>query len=71
MSDAGTFAYALRIPDGTTPGDYGITAMPDGLDWCDDTGKNNRLDSAAIGIEGIAAVRASCAIPRVGFHITE
>ena len=70
MSDAGSFAYGLLIPEGTKPGDYGITAMPDGLDWCDDTGQNNRLDSAEKGVEGTAAVRASCGIPRVGFHIT-
>ena len=71
MSDAGSFTYGLRIPDGTKPGDYGITALPNGLDWCDDTGQNNRVDSAENGFEGTAVVRASCAIPRVGLHITE
>lgn len=71
MSDAGSFAFDLRIPGGTKPGAYGITAMPNGLDWCDDTGSNNRLGGADTGIEGVAAARASCAMPRVGFRVAK
>ena len=70
MSDAGAFTHDLRIPGGTEPGAYGITALPDELDWCDDTGRNNRLGGTGIGIEGFAAARASCAVPRLGFQVT-
>ena len=68
MADDGSFAFDLRIPEGTTPGAYGIIAMPYGLDWCDDTGSNNRLDGAEA--PGWSAVRVSCAQPRVGFQVT-
>ncbi len=71
MSDAGSFTHGLRIPIGTKPGAYAITAMPDGVEWCDDTGRNNRLDGAAIGVNGMSTARASCAAPRVGFQVIE
>lgn len=70
MSDDGAFTHDLRIPGGTTPGSYGITAIPDGMDWCDDTGRDNRLCVADLGVNGISAARASCAVPRIGFQVT-
>ncbi|RAX48741.1 hypothetical protein DQ353_13500 [Arthrobacter sp. AQ5-05] len=71
MSDAGSFAIGLRVPAGTTPGAYGIAGMPDRLDSCGDTGRNNRLGSAGTGIEGSAQARASWAMPRVGFRVAK
>lgn len=55
MNDAGGFAYAFDVPVQAAVGDAAITATPYNVDWCDDTGKNNRADGAAVVLE-----RASC-----------
>ena len=43
MNDAGGFSYAFEVPAGTSAGEAVITAMPFNIDWCDDTGSNNRV----------------------------
>jgi hypothetical protein len=58
MNDAGGFAFAFRVPDSAAAGDATVVAIPYNLDWCDDTGRNNR----AAGI-GATLQRVSCAIP--------
>lgn len=56
MSDDGGFTFVFTVPAGVAPGKAGVTAYPYNLDWCDDTGVNNR---AAQGPAGL--VRVSCA----------
>ncbi len=58
MTDAGAFTYTFEVPPRTAAGDATVTAMPLNIDWCDDTGKNNRADEAAAALE-----RTSCVIP--------
>lgn len=70
MSDAGAFTHTLAIPDALRPGTYDISATPDGVDWCDDTGQNNRLENPGFESTGMAVVRASCGIPYVHLRVT-
>jgi hypothetical protein len=56
MSDAGGFTYSFEVPQGAKPGTAAVEAYPYGVDWCDDTGQNNRVSGA-----GPSVVRASCA----------
>lgn len=60
MNDAGSFSYGFDVPAGTAAGEAAITALPFNIDWCDDTGRNNRVAGAggAINLE-----RVSCVIP--------
>lgn len=58
MNDGGSFSYAFDVPAGTADGEAAITAMPFNIDWCDDTGRNNRVAGAAVTLE-----RVSCVIP--------
>ena len=66
MTNDGGFTFTFKVPAGLKPGKAGVTAMPPGLDWCDDTGKNNRLSRQKTG-DGIA--RTSCVIPVVPLTI--
>ncbi len=43
MNDAGGFTYRFEVPDSAVPGTWLVSAVPHDLDWCDDTGKNNRV----------------------------
>ncbi|BAS11391.1 hypothetical protein AHiyo4_48130 [Arthrobacter sp. Hiyo4] len=60
MSDDGGFTFVFTLPTGVAPGKAGVTAYPYNLDWCDDTGVNNR---AAQGPAEL--VRVSCTEPLV------
>lgn len=55
MNDAGGFSYQFDVPLAAAPGEASVEAYPFGVDWCDDTGTNNRVRHA----EGFS--RASCA----------
>lgn len=55
MNDAGGFAFQFDVPLQAAPGEASVEAYPFGVDWCDDTGTNNRVRHA----EGFS--RASCA----------
>ncbi|WP_411732585.1 hypothetical protein [Paeniglutamicibacter sp.] len=70
MSDAGAFTHTMEIPASLTPGTYGISAAPDRVDWCDDTGHNNRVENPGFGDSGLLVVRAACAVPHVDFRVT-
>lgn len=59
MSDQGAFSAELRIPASMASGAASVTAVPYNLDWCDDTGRNNRLGAAA----GPELQLESCMIP--------
>jgi hypothetical protein len=65
MNGAGGFTYSFEVPALTSAGDAAVTAMPYNIDWCDDTGKNNRADGAAVTLH-----RASCAPPTKPLSIT-
>ncbi|WP_255768685.1 hypothetical protein [Pseudarthrobacter sulfonivorans] len=56
MTDDGGFTFVFTVPAGMSPGKAGVTAYPYNVDWCDDTGVNNR---AASGQRTL--IRASCA----------
>ena len=43
----------FTVPAGMSPGKAGVTAYPYNLDWCDDTGVNNR---AACGPQTLVLV---------------
>jgi hypothetical protein len=57
MTDTGAFSFTVDIPVQTAPGVLAVNASPDGVDWCDDTGRNNRVGLGAAELE-----RASCAV---------
>ena len=65
MNDAGGFTYTFEVPARTAAGDAAVTALPYNIDWCDDTGRNNRADGA-----GVTLQRASCALPARPLAIT-
>jgi hypothetical protein len=64
MTDAGAFTYTFRVPVQMAVGEADVTATPHDVDWCDDTGRNNRAQGTA-GLE-----RASCVEPREPLTIT-
>ncbi|MET3773576.1 hypothetical protein ACJJV6_17220 [Arthrobacter nitrophenolicus] len=64
MSDAGEFTYAFTVPADMPVGKATVTAMPYAIDWCDDTGKNNRAGGAT------DLIRASCVMPVETLTIT-
>lgn len=59
MNDGGGFAYTFVVPARTAPGQATVTAVPYNVDWCDDTGRNNRVAGAAV----VQLQRASCVKP--------
>ncbi|MDQ5861511.1 MAG: hypothetical protein M3536_04525 [Actinomycetota bacterium] len=56
MSDDGAFTFVFTVPAAWAAGKAAVSAYPYGVDWCDDTGVNNR---AAQGPQEV--VRVSCA----------
>ena len=60
MNDAGGFTYSFNVPVDSAAGAATVTAMPYNIDWCDDTGRNNRADGYVRAGE---LTRASCAQP--------
>lgn len=76
MADGGGFSYALTVPAGAVPGPAYVSAYPSGVDWCDDTGRNNGVRTRASAVGGGAApggqggvVLASCAARQVRLEI--
>lgn len=67
MNDAGGFSYRFEVPDSAVPGTWLVSAAPHDLDWCDDTGKNNRVGRAP-SIENIQ--RVSCAMRALELGVT-
>lgn len=63
MNNDGGFSFTFRVPASAKPGGAAVTAVPYGLDWCDDTGTNNRLRRQSAG--ETALLQASCATPVV------
>ncbi len=59
MNNDGGFTFSFKVPAGMKPGKAGVTAVPYRLDWCDDTGRNNRLTRQGAG----DIARTSCVIP--------
>ncbi|MBD1544469.1 hypothetical protein G9E11_19945 [Arthrobacter sp. IA7] len=59
MNDGGGFSYTFVVPARTAPGHATVTAVPYNVDWCDDTGRNNRVAGAAV----VQLQRASCVMP--------
>jgi hypothetical protein len=55
MNDAGGFTFQFEVPQQSTAGEASVEAIPYNLDWCDDTGRNNRVPQSS-GLE-----RVSCA----------
>lgn len=56
MTDDGGFTFVFTVPAGMAAGKAGVSAYPYDVDWCDDTGVNNRVASGPP-----ALVRVSCA----------
>ena len=65
MADAGGFNFTAEVPLNSAPGVMAVNAMPHGVDWCDDTGKNNRVSKGELPLE-----RASCVLPTKPLNIT-
>ncbi|MDQ0618864.1 hypothetical protein [Arthrobacter globiformis] len=59
MDDGGGFSYTFVVPTGTVAGEAAVTALPYNIDWCDDTGRNNRVAGAAV----VQLQQASCVLP--------
>ncbi len=55
MNDAGGFSFRFVLPQRASAGEASVEAVPYALDWCDDTGRNNRMAHPS-GLQ-----RASCA----------
>lgn len=66
MNDAGGFTYTFVVPARTAVGDAAVTAVPYNIDWCDDTGRNNRVAGTRVA----AVVRVSCVMPVKTLAIT-
>ncbi|MFE4226950.1 hypothetical protein ACFRJ8_03565 [Arthrobacter sp. NPDC056886] len=64
MSDAGGFTYTFVVPARTAAGDAAVTAVPYDIDWCDDTGRNNRV------AREVPVMRMSCVLPVKPLTIT-
>lgn len=64
MTDAGEFTYTFTVPAEIAAGEATVTAMPHNIDWCDDTGRNNRAEGAE------SFELASCATPVEALIIT-
>ncbi|WP_457950354.1 hypothetical protein ACTAQI_07095 [Pseudarthrobacter sp. alpha12b] len=64
MTDAGGFSFQFEVPPGVVPGEATVEAYPYGVDWCDDTGRNNRVAHPA------GLVRVSCAARTQALTIT-
>lgn len=64
MADAGSFTYRFEVPAGVAAGEALVSAYPHNVDWCDDTGVNNR---AAAGVPTLG--RVSCAERLVPFTV--
>jgi hypothetical protein len=63
MNDGGGFTYTFTVPSDTAAGEASVTALPYNVDWCDDTGRNNRVSGTAGAAAGVDLERASCALP--------
>ncbi|MFJ6454917.1 hypothetical protein [Paenarthrobacter sp. NPDC091669] len=66
MSDAGGFTVMVDVPLRSSPGLMAVKAEPFGVDWCDDTGTNNRANQGEVELS-----RASCAEPSKPLTITK
>ena len=64
MTDDGGFTFAFTVPAAAAAGEGGVSAVPYGLDWCDDTGVNNRAAPGPLSLE-----RVSCAARMVPFTV--
>lgn len=64
MNDAGGFTYTFNVPASTAPGAGSIAAYPEGIDWCDDTGRNNRAQNDARTF-----TRVSCVMPQASITV--
>ena len=64
MNDAGGFTYSFKIPPHAAPGEGFVTATPYAVDWCDDTGRNNRAGAVP------TLQLVSCAMPMKPLTIT-
>ncbi|GGI00196.1 hypothetical protein GCM10007170_36780 [Arthrobacter liuii] len=56
MTDAGGFTFRFEVPTQAAPGEASVKAVPYALDWCDDTGRNNRAAHPTATV-----TRTSCA----------
>lgn len=59
MNDGGGFSARVDLPAAAVPGQGMVAAYAYNLDWCDDTGRNNRV--GALGAQEIK--RVSCVLP--------
>ena len=66
MNDAGGFTYTFVVPARTAVGDAVVTAVPYNVDWCDDTGRNNRVAGAG----DVRLEQVSCAVPMKPLTVT-
>lgn len=64
MTDSGEFTYTFTVPAEIAVGEATVTAMPHNIDWCDDTGRNNRAGGT------VQLELASCAKPEKPLTIT-
>jgi len=64
MTDSGEFTYTFTVPAEIAVGEATVTAMPYNVDWCDDTGRNNRAGGP------VQFQLASCAMPEMPLTIT-
>ncbi|WP_207345589.1 hypothetical protein [Arthrobacter sp. E3] len=60
MNDAGGFSFNFELPVAAVPGTWMVSAFPHDVDWCDDTGRNNRVGR---GPGGEDMQRVSCVLP--------
>lgn len=76
MADDGAFTYTLRVPPNMLLGQAAVQATPHNVDWCDDTGQNNRKAKKQHGANIIGAPTsqdlelASCTAVLVNLEIT-
>lgn len=61
MNDAGGFTFVFDVPLEAASGAAAVSAVPHDVDWCDDTGRNNRVATGADDV--VVLERASCVLP--------
>ncbi len=58
MSDDGAFTVVFTVPPAAAPGKAAVGAYPYNVDWCDDTGVNNRAGAGPQPLVLVACAEA-------------
>jgi hypothetical protein len=66
MTDDGGFTFVFAVPKTMTAGVGSVSAVPYMVDWCDDTGVNNRAASGPMSLERVSCAARMVPLTAVG-----